>query len=85
MDKALVVFREVAIISEPYEAALNNPRETRNLERSLFALDDLQVPPVAQQLPSKFATFMSRISNDGANGRPERREPGQQPAASPAV
>ena len=47
--------------------------------------DDLQVPPVAQQMPSKLATFVVRISNDCTNGRPERRKPGQQPPASSAV
>ena len=59
--------------------------KTRNLERSLFAFDDLLVPPVAQQLPSKLATFVARISNDGTKSRPERRKPGQQPPASSAV
>ena len=85
LDKALIIFREAAVEAEPCEGTLNNPGETGNLERSLFALDDLRVPPVAQQLPSRLATFVSRVSNDGTNGRPEWREPGQQPSASPAV
>ena len=76
---------EAAVEAESCEGALNNPRETGNLERPLCGLDDLQVPPAARQLPSKLATCVSRISNDGSNGRPERREPGQQSAASSSV
>ena len=71
---ALVISREATIKPSPCEAALNNPGETRNLERSLFALDDLQVPSVAPQLPSKLAALVPSISNDGTNSRPERRE-----------
>src|SRR5580692_11842080 len=82
---ALVVFRQAAIEAKPGEAAFNNPGETSDLEGSLFTFDDLQTPSVASELPSELAALMSSISNDSANGRPERREPGQPSAASPSV
>ena len=71
----------------PSHAKLRSTIQVRpaTLERSLFALDDLQVHSVAPQLPSKFAALVPSISNDVTNGRPERREPSQQPAASSVV
>jgi hypothetical protein len=53
LDKALVILREAAVEAEPCEAALNDLGETRNLERSLFAFDDLQVPAVARRPPTQ--------------------------------
>jgi hypothetical protein len=44
-----------------------------------------QSPSVTTELPSELAAVMASISNDSANGRPERREPSQQSAASPPV
>ena len=85
LDIAFVILREAAIEPEPCESPLNNPCENGNLERSLFAFDDLQVPPVASQLPSELAALVPSISNDGSNGRPERREPRQHSVASSVV
>ena len=82
---SLIVFREATVEAEPCNAAFNNPRDTGDLESSPFALDDLQAPAVASQLPCKLAALMASISNHGPDGRPKRREPGQQAAARPPI
>jgi hypothetical protein len=85
LDITLIVLREATVEAKPGNAAFDNPRETGNLEGSLFALDDVQAPAVALQLSGKLATLMASISNYGPDGRPERCEPSQQSAASPSV
>ena len=79
------VFREAAVEAEPCNAAFNNPGETSDFEGSLPTLDDLRTPAVASKLLSELTAFMASIGDNSANGRPERRQPGQQSAASPSV
>jgi hypothetical protein len=50
------------------EAALHNPCEACDLERTLLAFDYLQLPAIlAQQVVGELGTLVSGISDDCAN------------------
>lgn len=74
-----VIFAQPAVTTEPSETPLDDPGQTRDLERVLSAFDNLKLPAVLfQELPSELPALVAGIGNDGANVGEQRAQPAEQ-------
>ena len=65
LNSELIILAETAISPQPGEAALNDPSQARDLERSVLSFDDLEfIAVMSPQLTGQFSALMAGISDD---------------------
>src|SRR5271166_5835072 len=86
LHAVLVVLTQASIAAKPSEAALYNPGEACDLERTLPTFDDLELPTILlQQVSSELATLVSGIRYDCANVREQCTQATEQQGSRPSA